>query len=534
MNNLIDHQSSGDARLVELSLQGNRAAFEQVVARYQSLICGISYSACGDVGRSEDLAQETFLAAWKDIAALKEPGKLKSWLCGIARNLINNSCRRELRSPTGQAEPLQPEHPSEDASPDELAMSREEESLVWRALETIPPDYREPMVLFYREGQSTQAVAEALDLSDEVVRQRLSRGRVMLNERVARTVESALLRSAPGKAFTLGVIAALPGFSISAKAATLGVAAGKAGATAKGAAAMGLFGAILSPFINFLSMWLGYRMSIDQARSDRARAFVNTFYRKLIACILGFSAVLIVVLCCAKQLLRAGYFGFIAWVVGLAYCGAIVALSIWSVRARRKMLAEQTADEAAANPTRPVWEYRSKLHLLGLPFIHIRFWERRTAPVKAWIAGGNCAFGVLFAFGGLAIAPVSAGGCAVGLFSYGGLAVGALVLGGFGLGVWSLAGMAFGWQAFGGFAAGWDSASGGLAVARDFALGGLAHAGQANNPAAQHYVEGQCFFRYSEIILPYIPWIGLLWVAVLEWQRRIIARRAKLHSGNEN
>ena len=170
MNTITAQTNISDAQLVEQSVKGNRDAFAQVVARYQSLICGLSYSACGDVGRSEDLAQDTFVAAWKDLPALKEPGKLKSWLCGIARNLINNARRRDLRTPTGQAEPLPPELPGEGASPDEQAMSSEEEALVWRALETIPPDYREPMVLFYREGQSTQAVAEALELTEEAVR----------------------------------------------------------------------------------------------------------------------------------------------------------------------------------------------------------------------------------------------------------------------------------------------------------------------------------------------------------------------------
>ena len=188
MNTLSKHDSTSDAQLVELSLSGNRNAFAQVVERYQSLVCSLSYRACGDVGRSEDLAQETFVAAWKDLPSLKEPGKLKGWLCGIARNLINSSRRRELRSPTGQAEPLPPELACESASPDEQAMSSEEELLVWRTLETIPPDYREPMVLFYRDGQSTQAVAEALDLSEEAVRQRLSRGRAMLNDRVSKNL----------------------------------------------------------------------------------------------------------------------------------------------------------------------------------------------------------------------------------------------------------------------------------------------------------------------------------------------------------
>ena len=80
-----------DAELVVESLSGNRDAFGQIVSRYQSLVCSLAYSATGSLGQSEDLAQETFVAAWKQLADLREPEKLRAWLCGIARNLIHNT-----------------------------------------------------------------------------------------------------------------------------------------------------------------------------------------------------------------------------------------------------------------------------------------------------------------------------------------------------------------------------------------------------------------------------------------------------------
>jgi hypothetical protein len=62
-----------DAELVVESLSGNRDAFGQIVARYQSLVCSLAYSATGSLSQSEDLAQETFVAAWKQLADLREP-----------------------------------------------------------------------------------------------------------------------------------------------------------------------------------------------------------------------------------------------------------------------------------------------------------------------------------------------------------------------------------------------------------------------------------------------------------------------------
>ena len=233
MKTLLPTEPIGDARLVELCLQQDRHAFSTIVARYQSLICSIAYSACGDVGRSEDVAQDTFITAWKKLSDLKEPARLKAWLCGIARNLTQNNLRKEGRM---QTSPLETEAHAAEADPHEQAVSREEESLVWKALEAMPPEYREPMVLFYREGQSTQAVAEALDLTEDAVSQRLSRGRKMLKENVAETVESALGRSVPGRAFTAAVLGALPiAFATPAKAAGLAVTVAK-GATIASAA----------------------------------------------------------------------------------------------------------------------------------------------------------------------------------------------------------------------------------------------------------------------------------------------------------
>ena len=81
--------------------------FGQIVARYQSLIATLTYSATGSIGQSEDLAQETFVTAWSQLSGLREPEKLRSWLCGIARNLVNNSLRKQKREPSHAAEPIE-------------------------------------------------------------------------------------------------------------------------------------------------------------------------------------------------------------------------------------------------------------------------------------------------------------------------------------------------------------------------------------------------------------------------------------------
>src|SRR5579871_1947422 len=183
-----------DAELVAESLAGNRDAFRQIVERYQTLISSLTYCATGNVSQSEDLAQEIFLAAWKQLGELREPTKLRPWLCSIARFRISKDFRRQEHEPIHEAESL--EVVNEWASPEPLPLdhviSEEEKAILWRALERVPEIYREPLVLFYREQQSIETVAELLDLSEDAVKQRLSRGRKLLQQRLLAFVGGAL------------------------------------------------------------------------------------------------------------------------------------------------------------------------------------------------------------------------------------------------------------------------------------------------------------------------------------------------------
>lgn len=74
-----------EIKLLKNCLKGHTEGFDLLVGRYQSLVCAITYSATGDVEKSEELAQETFLLAWKNLGQLKDLAKFKAWLCTIAR-----------------------------------------------------------------------------------------------------------------------------------------------------------------------------------------------------------------------------------------------------------------------------------------------------------------------------------------------------------------------------------------------------------------------------------------------------------------
>src|SRR5262245_26113559 len=214
-----------DEQLWRLSCEGDREAFTRIVERYQALICSLAYSACGALGTSEDMAQETFITAWHRLKELREPSKLRQWLCGIVRNIAANALRRELRR-GGEPESLDAAtiELSVEDDPAARTIAREEEILLWRTLAEMPESYREPLVLFYREERSVAEVAMKLDLTEDTVKQRLSRGRAMLREEMAALVESALVRSKPSAAFTVGVLMALP--LVSATSASAAISGG--------------------------------------------------------------------------------------------------------------------------------------------------------------------------------------------------------------------------------------------------------------------------------------------------------------------
>src|SRR6476620_374182 len=111
-NRTMTAEELSDTELVSRSLAGDRDAFTRIVSRYQTLICSLAYSRIGNLGQSEDVAQETFITAWKHLRHLRNPAKLRAWLCGIVRNRIYKTLRHEGLEPAHAAESLEALHDS--------------------------------------------------------------------------------------------------------------------------------------------------------------------------------------------------------------------------------------------------------------------------------------------------------------------------------------------------------------------------------------------------------------------------------------
>lgn len=512
-----------DADLVQRSLTQGTPAFSQIVARYQTLICSLTYNATGNLSRSEDLAQEVFLTAWKELRQLREPEKLRGWLCGIARRIAAKARSREGREPVCVADELVDEHRAPEAGPLEETISREEETILWRSLEKIPETYREPLILFYREGQSVERVAEALELTEDAVKQRLSRGRKLLQEQVAAFVEGALRMSTPGRAFTLGVLAALPLMKTSAAAATIGTAAAKTGSVAAGASWLAIGSVLVGPIVGCLGAWFGLKAGLDAAESERERQLLLRQTRWLAALVLIF----LVAMGVAVPFEAGIWHGHTGWAVAIGallpslYVAALLFLILRFRRDHTRLRNEEApkrSPEARARSAEAwkTFEYISPWKFLRLPLLHVRTGRPYGAPLRpaiGWIAIGDLSIGVLVSIGGFAVGGFSVGGLSLGLFAVGGASLGVVAFAGVALGLWAATGgLAIGYLAHGGCALAWHAAEGGMAAARDFALGDSVYATHANDATAREALSRVRFFQFANYLLTHPILFGVAWL----------------------
>lgn len=511
-----------DAELVAACLAGDREAFGRVVERYQGLLCSLAYSATGSLSESEDLAQEAFVEGWRQLRTLREPEKLRPWLCGVLRYKVSRLRRSDGKEPVRQAESLElaEKVPSGDEPAADLAMDKEEQALLWSALERVPELYREPLVLYYREHRSVEHVAAALDLTEDAVKQRLARGRKILQERVLSFVEGALSRSTPGRVFTLGVLAALPAMVTPAKAAGIGMAAAHGSLLAKSTG----IAALLASISGVVSTVLSLRASLDQSRTPRERRAVVKITLWLFFGALGLLG--------ALYLLRAAAFhwwesrAIFAWITQALVLAFVVGWPVVMLRVMREMRALRSAErrrhpelfrDARDQVGSSAGEYRSPWKLLGVPLVHIRYSspDEGESPVFGWFAGGDRAYGLLFAWGGYAVAPFSVGAVAIGLFAIGTVSVGVISLGTAGVGLVAVGCMAVGVKAYAWLSAlGWETAQGGgFAIARTAAEGPVAFAQHANDPIARQLLADPHAEQTHMIILIIISLLSIVPIA---------------------
>jgi RNA polymerase sigma factor (sigma-70 family) len=165
--------ASLDEALVKAAQGGSAEAFSRLVERHQQAVRAFLRRACGDWAQADDLAQETFLAAWSRIGRLKAGASVRAWLCGIGYNkhltAIRSAGRERAR---GAAYEADREVTLEAAPEDRLALER--------AMAGLPAEQRACVALCLAAEFSHAEAAEALGMPLGTVKSHVSRGRARL------------------------------------------------------------------------------------------------------------------------------------------------------------------------------------------------------------------------------------------------------------------------------------------------------------------------------------------------------------------
>ncbi len=258
-------QSEALLRLIDEYLpkaqSGDRAAFGRIVAACQNSITAIALAIFRDVQASEDIAQDAFVNAWRNLASLRNSTSFLPWLRQITRNLSRDHLRRRRteRRYDGDMDGILavvadpgPDHP-------ERITRQHEEAVVAELIDELPEETREILLIYYREGQSSKQVAALLGMQDAAVRKRLSRARQSLHRELLERIGDFAMASAPTAMFTAVVVGGLT-LSGTAGAATLVGGAVASKAVGKGSAALAMTG-------KSLGKWMGSSLSIGKGAS---------------------------------------------------------------------------------------------------------------------------------------------------------------------------------------------------------------------------------------------------------------------------
>ena len=162
-----------EAQVVALVRTGDTDAFAEIVEHYQEPIIRYLYRLTGDYEVAQDLAQDTFLQAYKGILKTRSELSFKAWLYRIATNNARQLYRRKrLLSFIPFTDLRKSDIPAMEASPD----CAEERMAIKEALLKVPNEQRTCMVLHFVEGLKYREIAEILGISEEAVRKRVARG----------------------------------------------------------------------------------------------------------------------------------------------------------------------------------------------------------------------------------------------------------------------------------------------------------------------------------------------------------------------
>jgi RNA polymerase sigma-70 factor (ECF subfamily) len=195
--------SDSDAMLVERTVAGDQKAFELLVIKYQRRIQRLIGRMVRDVDLVEDIAQDTFIRAYRALAQFRGEAQFYTWLYRIAVNTAKKALMELKRNPTvsehsfrsGQSDegdetsPLENELISSE-TPEAVLAGKEIAQMVNAAMDALPEELRLAITLREIEGLSYEEIAEAMNCPIGTVRSRIFRAREAISERIKPLLEN--------------------------------------------------------------------------------------------------------------------------------------------------------------------------------------------------------------------------------------------------------------------------------------------------------------------------------------------------------
>jgi RNA polymerase sigma-70 factor (ECF subfamily) len=189
----VSETTLSDHSLIEATKKGDETAFAVIVSRYRNPITNYLYRFLNDYEEAVDLAQETFVRVYFAIDRYHTDYAFSTYIYRIATNLaiseIRKRKRRTILSLTGlfqtDVEDTTEFQPTDERSlPDKDLIDDERERVIAKAIATLPPKYRVPVILRDIEGKTYEEIANILELGLGTTKSRISRARGLLKEKL--------------------------------------------------------------------------------------------------------------------------------------------------------------------------------------------------------------------------------------------------------------------------------------------------------------------------------------------------------------
>ena len=176
-------EAFNDQALIEGTLKGQLKCFDTLITQYRNRVFHFILKHIGDAPIAEDLAQDTFLSAYQKLSTFQGQSEFSTWLLGIALNKVRNYLSRAVEQRYNLvSDAILAAYPEEKQSPLEQAEQNQLLLAIQEALQTIPPDLKEVIILVSMEGLSYEEAAQLLKVPIGTLKSKLFRAREWIKQ----------------------------------------------------------------------------------------------------------------------------------------------------------------------------------------------------------------------------------------------------------------------------------------------------------------------------------------------------------------